>query len=440
MITYLRVDGFRSLRKFSLELRPGLNVLVGPNGAGKTNIIAFFEFLSNLVSEGPGSAFHSTGGVSESLTRHDTRQVKEKIDAALWGSSKLDENNYIEYMYSFEITVDFERESVILAKQTFNLREEPDFRTVRPDNFGDPSFVATQDIREGKPDLNIEKYPESRANKWFNSLPIDDVKKYFGYLSGPSNSLIANLARLMYPAHLVEHDIRNGETFNIIPSRVKKIEESTDPPGIKRDGSGLAPTLWAMQRERTAGLFGYHPPSWDRHYDEGLLTRDNLMRIKKNLQLANPAITDIEVVPDTFTNQLSLRLALMSEGAKVSFPLTSMSDGTVKWLTLITAILTSPSLFSIEEPENYLHPWMQAEIIRIMRNNIVDQRGNDVFILMTTHSTALLDEASVEEVIVVAMEDGGTKARRVDDPEQLAEEIAKTGFGLGHLYKAGLLD
>ena len=44
MITKIKVDGFKSLKNFELELHEGLNILVGPNGSGKTNIVLFFEF------------------------------------------------------------------------------------------------------------------------------------------------------------------------------------------------------------------------------------------------------------------------------------------------------------------------------------------------------------------------------------------------------------
>ena len=48
MITSIEIDGFKTLRNFKMEFRPGLNVLAGVNGAGKTNILQALEFLSFL--------------------------------------------------------------------------------------------------------------------------------------------------------------------------------------------------------------------------------------------------------------------------------------------------------------------------------------------------------------------------------------------------------
>lgn len=82
-----------------------------------------------------------------------------------------------------------------------------------------------------------------------------------------------------------------------------------------------------------------------------------------------------------------------------------LSDGTLKWLTLVTAVLTSDNIFCIEEPENYLHPWMQAEMCMLMREHL-EAKKESAFILMTTHSETLLNAARPEEVIVVDMKHG----------------------------------
>jgi predicted ATPase len=111
-----------------------------------------------------------------------------------------------------------------------------------------------------------------------------------------------------------------------------------------------------------------------------------------------------------------------------------MSDGTIKWAALITAILTYPSIFAIEEPENFLHPLMLIEILSLMRTTTADKFS---FVIMTTHSETLLNAANPNEVIVVSMENGVTRGRRPSNPEYLAREISETGFGLGHYYLAG---
>ena len=123
----------------------------------------------------------------------------------------------------------------------------------------------------------------------------------------------------------------------------------------------------------------------------------------------------------------------------ISLPFSMMSDGTVKWVSLITAILTYRSIFAIEEPENFIHPLMQKEVINIMRESAV-ARKKDSFVLMSTHSETLLNSAQPDEVIVISMIDGTTHAARPHNQELLNLEINRTGFGLGHYYLTGALN
>jgi predicted ATPase len=119
-----------------------------------------------------------------------------------------------------------------------------------------------------------------------------------------------------------------------------------------------------------------------------------------------------------------------------TLPLSAMSDGTIKWISLITAVLTAASIFSIEEPENYLHPLMQAQILHIMREILFKHRQYS-FTIMTTHSETILNNSNPEELIVVSFADGRTNAQRCKNVADLQTEIKKTGFGLGYYYLAG---
>lgn len=47
-LKHIEIEGFRSLRKVSLELRQ-LTVMIGANGAGKSNLVRFFEMLSWML-------------------------------------------------------------------------------------------------------------------------------------------------------------------------------------------------------------------------------------------------------------------------------------------------------------------------------------------------------------------------------------------------------
>ncbi|KYF50476.1 hypothetical protein BE04_24270 [Sorangium cellulosum] len=63
MITRLEVDGFKSLREFSVDFEP-FTVLVGPNSAGKSNILDALALLSRLAARPIEEAFKQGRGRS----------------------------------------------------------------------------------------------------------------------------------------------------------------------------------------------------------------------------------------------------------------------------------------------------------------------------------------------------------------------------------------
>ena len=67
-----------------------------------------------------------------------------------------------------------------------------------------------------------------------------------------------------------------------------------------------------------------------------------------------------------------------------------MSDGTLRFLAILTALLTRPrgSLLVVEEVDNGLHP-SRASMLLEMLQDVGKERGVDV--LVTTHNPALLD-------------------------------------------------
>ncbi len=288
-------------------------------------------------------------------------------------------------------------------------------------------------------ELNKKKFatrifsPEKEGYNLENDV-IDFIKA-----SKPS---LKNLITGLFPiadefAFHIHSDLVGGETFNVVPSKVKEQEDAATPPGIKKDGSGLATTLYAMKTNKTKNfnVFRYHfffeRP--ERTYDP-----KTLQKIVSYLKLANNTIEDLDVVNDPFNNKLVVKISIKTGEYTSVLPLSAMSDGTIKWLALITAILTSKTIFSIEEPENFLHPWMQAEIANIMREHLNDKEQHS-FVLMTTHSESLLNHAEPEEILLVDLSNGKTTARRIQNEDLIKDEISKSGFGLGHFYFSNAL-
>ena len=83
------IDGFRSLKSFSISLDSGLNALVGPNGAGKTNFIDFLDFLSILVTRDASSAVSISGGVARVFSHENNKKISPKVTAKVCGTADI---------------------------------------------------------------------------------------------------------------------------------------------------------------------------------------------------------------------------------------------------------------------------------------------------------------------------------------------------------------
>jgi predicted ATPase len=120
-----------------------------------------------------------------------------------------------------------------------------------------------------------------------------------------------------------------------------------------------------------------------------------------------------------------------------------MSDGTVKWLSFLAAVhsVSRPGILgglAIEEIENCLHPWMQREAMKILREMCEAYRYQVV--LLSTHSETILNCAKPEEVLVCRMQDGLTRVSRASNAKELSEAIKESGFGLGYFFTAGAIE
>jgi hypothetical protein len=353
-------------------------------------------------------------------------------------------------MYKFEVAASEALDQVYFAKQQFCavFSSSDSSMEGHPKPEWDISVLQEFDV-ETRPRLEIlslnEKVLSDSLRVYVNRRPgskeqsvREDLSQILAERSTPDFSVIGPLSFLVLDIHGIMEDIVGGEIINIVPSKVKQPEDSATPYGIRSDGSGLAATLYALDRG-----YRWQPPQtyYQRVRRPRPISGGRRLypQIQEYLQLVNTTIRSMAVHNDPYDNQIKINFEIEGGKANIKLPISAMSDGTVKWLALITAIFTYSSIFAIEEPENFLHPLMQREIVKIMREDTL-RRGGQAFVIMTTHSETLLNAAEPVEVVVVSMEHGMTKVSRPENPTQLHREIQESGFGLGFYYITGALD
>jgi predicted ATPase len=459
MITRLKVDGFRSLSRFDMAINPGLNILVGPNGSGKTNIVSFLQFLSYLTTNQLSEAIAKAGGAGAVFQKIGSTQYRKGLLASIEGSyTYTQEERYrhvaspspavrrrterkaatIRYQFDFELAASPDLDVIVYSQQTLSAwKTQQGDKT--PSKDVEPDLKLTLRAPEGEePTLHVDHMAVSKFDTGLRmtsqpELFLDDFLKHF--LGRGDEFVIPRLGSFISDFRNLRTDFSGGEIFNIIPSQARLPEDSAKTPLIHSDGSGLAATLYALQKNIRRAT----PPYLFEPHTRRVLPVGIFSQIVRYMKTVNEAILNLSVRNDPFDNQLKVAVEISGEEGDIELPLSSMSDGTVKWASLITAILTYETIFAIEEPENFLHPLMQREILQIMREN-VERRGGQSFVIMTTHSETLLNAANPNEVVVVSIANGTTHARRPEDPARIFKEIQRSGFGLGYVYVSGALE
>jgi len=453
MITYIKVNGFRSLRDFSLSFKPGINVLIGPNGSGKSNIIQYLQFLSDLADAPLSEAVSKVGGAGFLFQKFGKGTYKADLRSTIVGQVEYyrRENHevpkIVEYHYSFHIKLTEKRDKIYFSDQLLGIRikDRKSPQKILLDTEQWDLLVKMHTDADGMPQITIPRANKETLN--FNGMlgrkqTTRELKKVlineFERMSMNNRVLFSPY---YYPSpylSLVYQSISDSVLLNVDPSAVKRPEDGATPPGINSDGSGLAATLYYLKQggaflPRKAFIPYFYPD------DNSRPKEDTFHRVQQFLQLVNSAVDSMEVDNNPFDNRLMVSINIKDVGTITSLPISAMSDGTVKWLSLVTAILTNNSRIYLEEPENFIHPRMQREIVELLRNRH-DEERIPTFTLLTSHSETLINSTDPSELIVVTMKNGKTRARRPINLNRLRKEISDSGFGMGFYYLSGALD
>jgi predicted ATPase len=428
MLKKIEVDGFKSLIDFSLALSPGLNVLIGPNGSGKSNIILFFEFLEYLLNNSAMLAISRVGGAGAIFSLISDKERRSELSFSIegerpfqrWDSAKTKHN--LSYRYEATIALTDDLTSLSFTRQYILIRNDKD----------SIKFEVCYDYNNHEP-VNVSFKREELFLPIYISNNETDLQKLIRQYSPAFKdlSIFSALRGVVEPLSIIQQDLFRSRAFNIDPNKVRLPEDIATEPFIKSDGVGLGATLYYSEKGRQKG-----------NRITSLNYRSNRKlkeKVERYFRLVNDNIDGIEVTCEQFYNKLRVSIIQKRENDLfVNVPIELASDGTVKWLALTTAILSSDYIFAIEEPENFLHPRMQIEIVNIVRERC-SSKDQPMLSIMTTHSETLLNALQPEEVIVVGLEDGRTQARRPKNAVDLKNEISFTGFGLGYYYLSGEL-
>ena len=157
-------------------------------------------------------------------------------------------------------------------------------------------------------------------------------------------------------------------------------------------------------------------------------TPDAKRSIIEGLQELYEGFTNYEAVVNSGSVQI-----YFTEGKQRSIPAVRLSDGTLRYLSLLAILYNpySPSVVCIEEPELGLHPDIVAGLAKHLR-----AASKRMQVIVTTHSDILIDALSdtPESIIVFESHDGATQMERLKR-DDLSVWLEK--YRLGELWTSG---
>ncbi|MEI6444647.1 MAG: ATP-binding protein [Nostocales cyanobacterium ELA583] len=207
--------------------------------------------------------------------------------------------------------------------------------------------------------------------------------------------------------------LNNILVLNPIPSKMRDYSRLSE--NIEGDGSNIAGVLAALPEEQKTEV------------------ESNLSYYIKDLPEGDIKKVFAEPVGRLKTDAMLYCEEKWKPGEITEIDARTMSDGTLRFLAILTALLTRPegSQIVIEEIDNGLHPSRATLLVKILKE-IGSKRNIDI--LLTTHNPALLDAFGPEIVpfVVVAHRDsetGESKLTLLEDIENLPLLLASGTLG-----------
>jgi predicted ATPase len=152
--------------------------------------------------------------------------------------------------------------------------------------------------------------------------------------------------------------------------------------------------------------------------------------IVETIRLVAPFFEDFSLQPRKRNGDEVVLLEWKQQGTDYPFHPSQLSDGTIRFIALATALLQPepPPTILVDEPELGLHPYALDVLA-----NLILQAQHRTQLIVSTQSAPLLNAFEPEQIVVIDRADGESQFRRLEEDDLkawLAEE-----YTLGELWQ-----
>lgn len=385
IITHLRATNWRNFQQIDVPLSER-QFIVGPNASGKSNLLDIFRFFRDIAkNEGGGlqEAIAIRGGIPTIRSLGTEQEADVTIEVRLADSS----------------------ESTETWRYAVGFRQAPQNQTYSHRYFA--SLTHERVWKDGKllidrPDKEDKKDPDRLTR-----TVLEDTNHDF-------QELIAFFDSITY-LHLVPQLFRFPDLIT-----VDSVETDTN---AQRSGS-------ISRRKSTRTQLGHDLLEKIASVDED--TRcSHIKTIKEAFKIAIPQLESLEFTNDEMGRpHLSLRCSNWHPNSP-SQREEQFSDGTLRLLGLLWALLESDSVLLLEEPELSLHVGIVSQLAYLIYKM---QASKNQQVLVSTHSDVLLAQPEIDatEVLMLTPTKSGTEVKIASDNEAV-KQLLEADFTVGEV-------
>lgn len=378
MLTRLEVNGFKNLLNFSVDFGP-FTCIAGPNGVGKSNLFDAIRFLSLLTNHSLMEAAISVRGSDTESS--DIRDLFWSGDSGYTDHFRIAAEMIVEPHIRDDFGRPAEATSTFLRYEIAIGYEAPTYRGT----LGRLILLSeTLDyITEGEAVSKL-RFPHSALRFRKNAI-INKRRTTSGYISvktaedgqteivvhqdggsrGPGQvapaisaprTIVGTSNTSVTPTILAaRREMQRWQFLALEPSAMRRPDRFQAEPFITSSGGHVPATLYRLVTDAP------------KHGEDS----ESVYAVIANRVAELVPVESLKVDIDEVRQLLTLEV---KERTGIRLPAASLSDGTLRFLTLAVLVADpqAQGLICIEEPENGIHPAKMAEMVRLLKDLAVD--------------------------------------------------------------------
>ena len=250
----------------------------------------------------------------------------------------------------------------------------------------------------------------------FAPASVGDIVLGRGHREARLKSQLAPRGEAPRPADYIHASIDSWRVYHFHDTSstapVKLTRDLYDDEFLRHDASNLAAYLYMLRES--------HPAVYSQ--------------ICKTARLAIPFFDDFHLRPsqDRHGNE-QIQLKWKHRDSDASFWASQLSDGSLRFICLVTALLQPdpPATIIIDEPELGLHPFAIT-----LLGSLLDSASEDIQVIAATQSSLLIDYFSIDDLIVVELVNGETTFNRLKENRF---DLWLEDYSVGELWEKNVL-